>query len=356
MDATTPDTAAADATAAVGEPAPAATLAAKLAALRDPSSYPDRPARIEAIETHFAWVFLTGRHAYKLKKPLRLRGADLRSLEARERNCHDELRVNLRLAADTYLRVAPLARRDRGLGVDGPGEVVDWLVVMRELDRSQMLDARLRAGRVGAADMDRLVQALVGFYRGLAPEPLDPQAHVAAVEARVAEALIELAHPGFGLPPEPVNELRLALQAACGRAASAIAARAAAGHVVEAHGDLRAEHVWLGEPVQVIDALEFERRLRVLDVAEEIAMLTVDMTHHGHRDAACELVARYRLAMPDAVSPALFAFYESLRAATRAKVAIWHLDDASQFPDGEPWRRRALEFVALALQAAVRAA
>ena len=40
--------------------------------------------------------------------------------------------------------------------------------------------------------------------------------------------------------------------------------RLAEGHVVEGHGDLRPEHVFLGEPPAVIDCLEFDRALRLL--------------------------------------------------------------------------------------------
>ncbi|NNF56812.1 MAG: hypothetical protein HKN04_01085 [Rhodothermaceae bacterium] len=43
----------------------------KVAFLKNPASYPDRPAAVEAIETKMAWVFLTDRFAYKLKKPMR---------------------------------------------------------------------------------------------------------------------------------------------------------------------------------------------------------------------------------------------------------------------------------------------
>jgi aminoglycoside phosphotransferase family enzyme len=337
-------------TAAAREP----TLADKVAALSDPSSYPDRPGRIEAIETHFAWVFLTGRSAYKMKKPLLLKGADLRTLAARERNCHEELRVNRRLAAETYLRVAPLTLDDR-LAAEGTGRVVDWLVVMRELDRAQMLDARLRAHSAGPEDMERVVGVLTRFYRALTPEPIGDQAYVESVQARIAEAVTELSRAEFGLPAQAVGRLGRELQAAFERVTPELAGRAAAGRIMEAHGDLRAEHVWLGLPLQVIDALEFERRLRVLDTAEEIAMLAVDLTRHGFAAAARDLADRYCRAMPDPVSPRLLGFYESLRAATRAKVAIWHLDDAGQFPDGAPWRRRALQFVELAMQAAARA-
>ena len=48
------------------EPVP---LSEKVAALRDPGSYVACPQRVDAIETHMSWVFLTDTLAYKLKKP-----------------------------------------------------------------------------------------------------------------------------------------------------------------------------------------------------------------------------------------------------------------------------------------------
>jgi aminoglycoside phosphotransferase family enzyme len=326
-----------------------------VAALREPGAYPDRPKRIEVVETHFAWVFLTGRYAYKLRKPLLLEGADWRSLAGREAGCREELRLNQRLAEGTYLRVAPLARCNGQLAVDGPGETVDWLIVMRELDRAQMLDVRLRAGSLASHDLDRLVQALTRFYRSVEPERVAPPAYLESVRARIAEACGELARPEFGLPAEAIDRLARALEGSFGGVTAELAARAAQGRIIETHGDLRAEHVWLGEPLQVIDAMSFERRLRVLDTAEEVAMLAVDMTQLGFAAQARGFVGRYRAAMPDPASGAVVAFYESLRAATRAKVAIWHLDDASLIHDGERWRRRALEFVTLAMRAAAQA-
>lgn len=327
---------------------PPATLDAKVAALQTPSAYPDRPPVIEAVQTHFAWVFLTGSHAYKLKKPIRMKGADLRSLAARKQNCSDEIRVNSRLSPEVYVRVAPLSADPEGLTLDGSGRTEDWLVVMRQLPRERMLDRLLEAGRVGLADLERLVGKLVDFYRRLPAEPLAPEAYVRSVRARVAEAIDELRRPEFGLPEGALTAARADLEAACGRLEPALARRASTGRIVEAHGDLRAEHVCLGPPVAVIDALEFDRDLRVLDTAEEIAMLVVDVTRLGGRDVAVALRAEYLRAMPDDIDPGLFGFYAALRAITRAKVSIWHLDDAGQYPDAAPWRRRALEFIDLA--------
>jgi hypothetical protein len=52
-----------------------------VAFLCQPQHYPERPRRIEVIETHFAWVFLTDSYAYKLKKSVQpLRAASWRAL------------------------------------------------------------------------------------------------------------------------------------------------------------------------------------------------------------------------------------------------------------------------------------
>src|SRR5512145_1347119 len=49
-----------------------------------------------------SWVFLTDTKAWKLKKPVRYDFLDFSTLEARRRDCEEELRLNRRLAADVY--------------------------------------------------------------------------------------------------------------------------------------------------------------------------------------------------------------------------------------------------------------
>ncbi|MBK8740827.1 MAG: hypothetical protein IPM02_15450 [Betaproteobacteria bacterium] len=81
------------------------------------------------IETHMSWVYLTDRHAYKLKKPVRYDYLDFSTLEARRQSCEDEIRLNRRLAPDVYLAAIPLTvDAEGGLRLNGTGAVVDWLV------------------------------------------------------------------------------------------------------------------------------------------------------------------------------------------------------------------------------------
>jgi aminoglycoside phosphotransferase family enzyme len=86
-------------------------LARKVRALKSAATYPDgASAQVVSIETHFAWIFLAGDYAYKLKKPSGNPMNDLRSLEARRVSCQEELRLNRPLAADVYLDVTPLVQ------------------------------------------------------------------------------------------------------------------------------------------------------------------------------------------------------------------------------------------------------
>lgn len=325
--------------------------AAKVAFLSDPSSYPDEPPRVETRETHFAWVFLAGARAYKMKKPSHLRGADWRTTEGRELACREELRLNRRLSASTYLAVEPLVETASGFRIGGSGHAVDWLLVMRRLDERRMLDSVLEAGTLTPADLDAVLSFLVNFYKSRDPLTFTPDAYLQRLHGRIEEALSALQRTEFGLPAGRTAPLAQELRATFEALRPELEERATARRIAEIHGDLRAEHVWLGPPVQVIDALEVYADLRMLDTAEEIAMLALDCERPATSPWAPRYLRdHYRQLAADPISTRLFAFYMALRAATHAKLAIWHLDDPQQFPDPAPWRARALQAVATALR------
>ncbi|MBS0579263.1 MAG: hypothetical protein JSR36_08385 [Proteobacteria bacterium] len=323
-------------------------VAAKLSFLSNPASYAARPFEVIRRETHFAWVFLAGNYAYKMKKPSQLRGADWRSIQARELACREELRLNRRMSAPTYLSVEPLVQTPSGLRIAGRGRPVDWLLVMRRLDERRMLDAVLKARRPGLSELDAVLTFLFRFYSSRAPVPCSPDSYLERLAARIDEALTALGRGELGLPSERTAPLREALPAAFAALRSELAERALSRHIADVHGDLRAEHVWLGPPVQVIDAMEVHDDLRVLDTAEEIAMLALDCERLARPWVASYLRDHYRLVAADPCSNRLFEFYMALRAATQAKLALWHLDDPEQYPDPSPWRAHALAAADLA--------
>jgi aminoglycoside phosphotransferase family enzyme len=318
----------------------------KIEWLSRPATYPEHPSRVERRETHFAWLFLTDTRAYKLKKPIRTHGVDLRTLAERERCCREELRLNRRLAAQTYLDVVPIVAGEHGLQLGGTGAVVDWLVVMQRLAAVQMLDLRLRERRVDTADLAAIVSHLQ--LLDTAPRGACAETTLSGIAGRLDEAIRETLRPEFALPAVVLTPVTDRLRSEFAALRPVLEARV--GRVREGHGDLRAEHVWLGSPLQVIDALEFAADLRMLDPAEDLAMLAVDLRRLGAGWAEAALYEAYLRLTGDLLPARLWRFYRALRALTRAKVALWHLDDPTQAGDGEHWRERGREWLELAAQ------
>ena len=69
--------------------------------------------------------------------------------------------------------------------------------------------------------------------------------------------------------------------------------RAQAGRIIEAHGDLRPEHICLEAEPQIIDCLEFSRELRILDPADELAFLALECERLGAPAFAATIFETY---------------------------------------------------------------
>ncbi len=288
-----------------------------------------RRAGVEVIETHFAWIFLTSTHAYKMKKPDR-HVWDYRLLEVREQGCRTELRLNRRLAPSIYLEVVPLSCTPDGHLVLGRGgRVVDWLIKMRRLPAERALDVTLRAtARIGSREQHGLIELLAGFYRAAAREPLTANGYLRSLRSRIAGNGADLSAPELRVNSMWLQQILRRQRQFVSEHESLLGERAA--RLVDAHGDLRPEHIFLGSPAGapcIIDCLEFDARLRRLDPAEEMAFLMLECRRLDAGELAEQLGAGVMAALGDLVPPELIHFYMSCQALNRAKVAAWHLRD-----------------------------
>ncbi len=313
-----------------------ASLADKVAFLRSRCGPGD-----EAVETHFAWVFLVGQRAYKLRKPVRRDPMDYGSIAARRADSESEVRLNRRLASDVYLRTVALTLETDGcLAIGGAGETVDWLVEMRRLDRRWMLDVALERGEVGDSELGRVTTLLAAFYAGSPPAITNP-----GELGRRLHRQVEANHAVIrALDEERAARLAAQQRQAIDRLAVELDSRTARGCVVEAHGDLRPEHILVSDPPAVIDCLEFDRELRILDRAEELSFLELECGRIGHAAAGRRLRDQCLRKLADDASPALLDFYRGHRATSRAKLYVWRASE----PDGgtpEDWRARAREYL-----------
>ncbi|MDX6751664.1 hypothetical protein SH611_17805 [Geminicoccaceae bacterium 1502E] len=323
----------------------------RLAFLGDPASYPDRPTSVQRLDTHMAWVFLAGAHAWKLKRPVRYPFLDFSTIELRRRDCEAELRLNRRLAPDVYLGVVPLIRRTDGrLRLGGDGEPVDWLVQMRRLDAMLFLDRLIARGSVPEAALRSAARLLAGFYRSAPPSLLTPEESLDDLRRRTRDTLASLAAAVPDLPADDVALLARRLEQALASLAPLLLERAAGGRIVEGHGDLRPEHVWLGEPPAIIDCLEFDEALRLLDPLDELAFLGLETDLLGGTTVGPAFLAVYREITGDPAPATLLAFYRARRATLRAKLMAWHISEPGRHGPGH-WRTRSRVYLHAALAA-----
>ncbi|MEX0405815.1 hypothetical protein ABGN05_09095 [Aquibium sp. LZ166] len=323
-----------------------ASLAEKVRFLSDPAAYSGTEGVVRAHETHMSWVFIGERSVYKLKKPVRYPFLDFGTPAKRKFFCEEELRLNRRLAAETYRAVIPLCQGSAGsLSIGGEGKAVDWLVVMERLPEAEMLDEKIRHGRFGEDDVARIGETLARFYRARRPEPDDGRLYLEHLRREHVLNRTILSRRDLGL-----DEAAAALEAvgsALELLSPTIEDRIRRGLIVEGHGDLRPEHVCLVEPVQIIDCLEFNRAMRLIDPYDEVGYLGLECDVLGAawvRPMLLDILEKRHGGRP---GPQLLAFHGAFRALLRARLCMAHLLET---PVRHPlkWKPLALRYIAAA--------
>lgn len=316
-------------------------LPAEIARCLYGATFPGEARCQERIETHRSWVFLTESRAYKLRKLATDGPLPAERIEARRRANEQELVLNSRLAPSVYLNVVPVTLGPDGIRVGGHGPVVDWLLEMRRLPKERMLDTCIARGSVAEADVDAMAGTLIRFYEHAARAPIEGREYRDRLAADLDAKRLSLEAPAYGLD-------RSLVRAAAARQLRWMKDNAAllelrGATVVDAHGDLRPEHICLEPQPVVIDCLEFDRQLRLLDPVSELSFLALECRRLGGAWIGARILSRYAVQTGDRVPAGLLDFYQGLHGLIRAAVAIWHLDDMPH--EAERWRARATHYL-----------
>lgn len=309
-------------------------------AMLRPSFYPHRPRRVRLIQTHISWVFVAGSRVYKVKKAVSFGFLDFSTPGRRARACRREVELNRRLAPGLYLGVAPVYTHEEGtdfnsvpgrgttFSLSPPGRVVEHAVVMRLLPQDRLLSALLAHGKADAADLRRVARRIAAFHASAAPAARRWR-RVAVLEENLRENFRQTV-PFLGRTVRGTDYLvvwdynRTFLE----RRRALLEKRSRAGRIRDGHGDLHAEHVWIGQgDVLVYDCIEFSDRIRQCDVAADIAFLYMDLLHHRRPDLAAELMNEYLRRTGDWEVRLLVPFYACYRAVVREKVESFRLAD-----------------------------
>jgi aminoglycoside phosphotransferase family enzyme len=226
-------------------------------------------------------------------------------------------------------------------------EPIDWLVKMRRLPSDRMLDQVIRARSPQRHELAALAALLVTFYRGAPRVSISHEAYVDRLDRAIATDVRDLGVWHNYLPISLIRSVGSTLRGWLLRERHSFGRRAA--HMVEAHGDLRPEHICLIDPPVIIDCLEFRRDFRCLDPLDELAFLGMECERLGDVTTGPTLLRLYEEGTSDHAKRMMIEFYAAMRALLRAKLAIWHLRDGAS-ADSARWRSSARAYLDLAVR------
>ena len=299
-------------------------------AMADPEFYPHPVSEIRRLETHISVVFLTGQWAYKLKKPLNLGFLDFREIGDRQKFCEREVSLNRRLSRGIYhSTVRIFENKPKKFSLESNGKVAEYAVKMKQLPDKAKLSNMLEDNNISRSDLERLGEKLAFFYNKSDRSPQIDQYGKRDMIIYNSEENFKQIAPYVGVLFDgerwkficEVNRSFLFHQRAI------FERRLEKGKILDGHGDLRTDHVYFFDGIQIIDCIEFNDRFRYGDVAVDLAFLHMDMEQLGFYQQSQVILKAYVDCANDPDIYALIDFYATYRAIVRLKVACIRYDE-----------------------------
>jgi len=298
-------------------------------ALLKPEAYPHRSKEVKLVQTQMSFIFLTGKYAYKVKKPVNLGYLDYTALEKRHFFCHQEVQLNKRLCPDTYLGVVPIVVKDGEFHVEGEGKTIEYAVKMTQLPQERMMDILLSRGEVNKEMIATVAEELQNFHKKAKTNPeIASYGGLGIIRQNNLENFAQTEkYVGISITLEKYKLIESYVEDFIAKNANLFARRAAEGRIRDCHGDLHAAHICFTDDIVIYDCIEFNDRFRYADVASEVAFLAMDLDRYQRADLSQYFVSTYVKLGHDDELLELLSFYKCYRACVRGKVESFKLDD-----------------------------
>jgi len=301
-----------------------------LKSLLKSEAFPEPTSKVELIQTHVSWIFLTDTHAYKIKKPVDFGFLNFSTIDRRRFYCNEEVKYNRRLCPDIYEGVVELRKTPDGAAFHGDGPILDYAVKMKRLPAARMLDQLVLKNEISPAEMSDVASVIAEFHR---TAPTSPTIAEYGTLDRILFNWQEnfdqtVPFEGTTLPAVEREFIRTWVHDFARENAELFHQRVAEGFIRECDGDIHLENICLNNgTVYIFDCIEFNERFRCCDTAADVAFLLMDLDFHGRHDLAETVVDTYLKISGDQRMLLLIGFYQVYRAFVRGKVESFRLND-----------------------------
>lgn len=286
--------------------------------------FPESAGQPNLIETHISWVLVCDRYVFKIKKPIQYSFLDFSTVQKRKYFCEREVALNRRLTDNIYLDVLPVKEISGRFLMDGEaGDVIDYAVRMRKMDRDKQMDILLVNNKVTTTDIRNLAERIAAFHKNT---DIVYQKNFLDVQEKFSDLGAERDFLHEYLNKNTNTIISQAIDTSNGFIESnkkLLADRLKAGFFRDCHGDLHTRNIFLLPSPQPFDCLEFNDDYRQIDVLNEVAFLCMDLDAFGRQDLSDLFIASYNNIFPSMKTDEdrrLFVYYKGYRSNIRAKV------------------------------------
>lgn len=299
-------------------------------ALLSSSAYNHTTLQLALIETHVSWVILTGKYAYKIKKPVDFGFLDFSTLKKRKYFCEEELRLGQLFAPEIYLAVVPITGTIDHPQINGDaGPILEYAIKMCEFSQDNLLSTLLQQGKLSTTLIAELGQLIAEFHKKTSIAPKNsrfglPQEVHAPIQQNFEQIIPLLSNPN---DIAQIERLAVWANKQFTKHKKLFEARKENGFIRDCHGDLHlANIIFYRDKLILFDRLEFNEDLRWTDVIADLAFLAMDLAGKKQPKLANQLINTYLQFTGDYHGLNLLAYYLSYRAVVRAKIALFRLN------------------------------
>ncbi|CAN1213268.1 gluconokinase [Tumidithrix helvetica PCC 7403] len=292
---------------------------------------------IVLMQTHISFVLLTGKYAYKIKKPMNFGFLDFSTLQKRHYFCQEEIRLNRRLAPELYLGVLGIVEKDGKFAfASGDSqeraeiEPVEYAIQMPQFSQDNLLIELFEAGKLTLENVVDIGKQLATFHAHAATSDRIASFGTMSAVRTVAEDNYQHTQKYIGIAQtqDQFDRTRAYTEKFFTEHEDLFRDRIAQGKVKECHGDLHLKNICLyNGKIQIFDCIEFNEPFRNSDVVYDAAFLFMDLQFRGRPDLANAFLNTYLESTGDYAAAQLLPLYCSMRAYIRAKVTSFLLDD-----------------------------
>jgi len=305
-------------------------------AMLKPDTYPEVTGKIELIQTHISFVFLTEKYVYKVKKPVNFGFLDFSSLEKRRLNCEKELLLNRRLCPDIYLEVVRI-NKSSTIKINGSGEIIEYALKMKRLPQDHLMTRLLQEGKVDNKIINDIAKIVAKFHsQAQNSAEISEFGSLKIVKTNWDENFAQTTkYINQTIPRADFDLMQSKINNFMEKNEGLFENRIDSKRIRDCHGDLHSGNIFVTDQICIFDAIEFNDRFRYSDVASDIAFLAMDLDYQNRSDLSEYFIAQYLAYSKDASLKKLLPFYKCYRAYVRGKVISFRLDDANINSEGK---------------------